>query len=184
MQNCGQLQASIAVALIAQSAEELWPKDMQSRAPIAQNTTLRIGVLLSSGLCSKKCAQAMPFELRWRRKQSTWKISLSQPTLAGYCHCRVRCFVTHVRRRTTTVFEKNLLAGKRILVTGGATGLGKRLGKRFLELGASLYICGRREEGLGEAADELRKATGGTVTTFSGGGRDSEVVGVTSQRCC
>jgi short-subunit dehydrogenase involved in D-alanine esterification of teichoic acids len=61
------------------------------------------------------------------------------------------------------VFEKNLLAGKRILVTGGATGLGKSMGKRFLELGASLYICGRREEVLTEAADELRKATGGTV---------------------
>jgi hypothetical protein len=36
MQKCGQLQASIAVALIAQSDGELCPKDMQSRAPIAQ----------------------------------------------------------------------------------------------------------------------------------------------------
>src|SRR5438270_5066735 len=66
-----------------------------------------------------------------------------------------------------TVFEKNLLAGKRILVTGGATGLGKSMGKRFLELGALLYICGRREDVLAEAADELRKSTGGKVTTFS-----------------
>jgi NAD(P)-dependent dehydrogenase (short-subunit alcohol dehydrogenase family) len=65
-----------------------------------------------------------------------------------------------------TVFEKNLLAGKKILVTGGATGLGKSMGKRFLELGASLYICGRREDVLAEAADELRKSTGGKVTTF------------------
>ncbi len=65
------------------------------------------------------------------------------------------------------MFEKNLLAGKRILVTGGATGLGKSMGKRFLELGASLYICGRREEVLAEACDELRKSTGGTVKTFS-----------------
>jgi NAD(P)-dependent dehydrogenase (short-subunit alcohol dehydrogenase family) len=64
------------------------------------------------------------------------------------------------------VFEKNLLAGKKILVTGGATGLGKSMGKRFLELGASLYICGRREDVLAEAADELRKSTGGKVTTF------------------
>ena len=74
------------------------------------------------------------------------------------------------------MFEKNLLAGKRILVTGGATGLGKSMGKRFLELGASLYICGRREEVLAEAADELRKATGGTVKTFSCDVRDNERV--------
>lgn len=74
------------------------------------------------------------------------------------------------------MFEKNLLAGKRILVTGGATGLGKSMGKRFLELGASLYICGRREDVLAEAADELRKATGGTVKTFSCDVRNNERV--------
>jgi NAD(P)-dependent dehydrogenase (short-subunit alcohol dehydrogenase family) len=74
------------------------------------------------------------------------------------------------------VFEKNLLAGKRILVTGGATGLGKSMGKRFLELGASLYICGRREEVLAEAADELRKTTGGTIKTFSCDVRDNQRV--------
>jgi NAD(P)-dependent dehydrogenase (short-subunit alcohol dehydrogenase family) len=71
------------------------------------------------------------------------------------------------------VFQKNLLAGKRILVTGGATGLGKSMGKRFLELGASLYICGRREEVLKETANELQSATGGSVKTFSCDVRDN-----------
>jgi NAD(P)-dependent dehydrogenase (short-subunit alcohol dehydrogenase family) len=71
------------------------------------------------------------------------------------------------------MFQKNLLAGKRILITGGATGLGKSMGKRFLELGAALCICGRREEVLSEAAGELRKATGGAVSTFSCDVRDS-----------
>jgi NAD(P)-dependent dehydrogenase (short-subunit alcohol dehydrogenase family) len=71
------------------------------------------------------------------------------------------------------MFEKNLLAGKRILVTGGATGLGKSMGKRFLELGASLYICGRREQILAEAAAELQSATGGTVKTFPCDVRDA-----------
>ncbi|HMC29474.1 MAG TPA: SDR family oxidoreductase [Candidatus Angelobacter sp.] len=74
------------------------------------------------------------------------------------------------------MFEKNLLSGKRILVTGGATGLGKSMGKRFLELGASLYICGRREEVLKEAANELQHATGGTVKTFSCDVRDNQRV--------
>ncbi len=71
------------------------------------------------------------------------------------------------------MFQKNLLAGKRILITGGATGLGKSMGKRFLELGASLYICGRREQVLNEGAAELRNATGGTVKTFVCDVRDS-----------
>jgi len=40
---------------------------------------------------------------------------------------------------------------------GGATGLGKSMGKRFLELGASLCICGRREQVLEEAAADLKR---------------------------
>jgi NAD(P)-dependent dehydrogenase (short-subunit alcohol dehydrogenase family) len=64
------------------------------------------------------------------------------------------------------MFQKDLLSGKRILITGGATGLGKSMAQRFLELGASLYICGRREQVLADAAAELRKATGGPVKTF------------------
>jgi NAD(P)-dependent dehydrogenase (short-subunit alcohol dehydrogenase family) len=43
------------------------------------------------------------------------------------------------------MFEPNLLQGKRILITGGGTGLGKSMGRRFLELGAELVICGRRQ---------------------------------------
>jgi NAD(P)-dependent dehydrogenase (short-subunit alcohol dehydrogenase family) len=63
------------------------------------------------------------------------------------------------------MFQKDLLKGKRVLITGGATGLGKSMGKRFLELGAAqLYICGRREEVLKETAEELGKL--GKVQTF------------------
>ena len=53
------------------------------------------------------------------------------------------------------MFQKDLLGGKRILVTGGGTGLGKSMGRRFLELGASLLICGRRAEVLEETAAEF-----------------------------
>jgi len=76
----------------------------------------------------------------------------------------------------TSLFQKNLLSGKRILVTGGATGLGKSMAKRFLELGASVCICGRREPVLAEAAEELRAATGGVVQTYSCNVRDKERV--------
>jgi len=44
------------------------------------------------------------------------------------------------------MFEKGLLAGKRILVTGGGSGLGAAMGRRFVGLGAELIICGRRLE--------------------------------------
>jgi NAD(P)-dependent dehydrogenase (short-subunit alcohol dehydrogenase family) len=71
------------------------------------------------------------------------------------------------------MFQKDLLAGKRILITGGATGLGKSMAHRFLELGAALYICGRREQVLNEAAAELRQATSGPVKTFVCDVRDS-----------
>ncbi|HET9839387.1 MAG TPA: SDR family oxidoreductase [Candidatus Angelobacter sp.] len=74
------------------------------------------------------------------------------------------------------MFQQNLLSGKRILVTGGATGLGKSMGKRFLELGASLYICGRREDVLKDAANELQQSTGGSIKTFSCDVRDSQRV--------
>jgi len=74
------------------------------------------------------------------------------------------------------VFQKNLLSGKKILVTGGATGLGKSMAKRFLELGASLYICGRREPVLTETAKELHAATGGVVKTYACDVRNNERV--------
>ena len=61
------------------------------------------------------------------------------------------------------MFENNLLHGKRILITGGGTGLGKGMAQRFLELGATVYICGRRESVLQETAAELAAATGGTI---------------------
>ena len=63
------------------------------------------------------------------------------------------------------MFRSDLLKGKRILVTGGGTGLGKSIGRRYLELGAQLIICGRRAEVLSAAAEELRTATSGSVMT-------------------
>jgi NAD(P)-dependent dehydrogenase (short-subunit alcohol dehydrogenase family) len=61
------------------------------------------------------------------------------------------------------MFQKNLLHNKRILITGGGTGLGKAAAQRFLELGATVYICGRRHEVLVGTEKELREKTGGTI---------------------
>ncbi len=61
------------------------------------------------------------------------------------------------------MFRNDLLHNKRILITGGGTGLGKGMAQRFLELGAEVYICGRREEVLKNTAAELATATGGRI---------------------
>jgi len=61
------------------------------------------------------------------------------------------------------MFQSNLLHAKRILITGGGTGLGKGMAQRFLELGATVYICGRREDVLKQTAAELAKATKGSI---------------------
>src|SRR5205807_9486963 len=53
------------------------------------------------------------------------------------------------------MFRDDLLANKHILITGGGTGLGKGMAQRFLELGAEVYICGRREEVLRATTAEL-----------------------------
>jgi len=74
------------------------------------------------------------------------------------------------------MFENNLLHGKRILITGGGTGLGKGMAQRFLELGATLYICGRRESVLQQTAAELAAATGGAIQALPCDVRNLEAV--------
>lgn len=63
-----------------------------------------------------------------------------------------------------TMFETTLLAGKRILVTGGGSGLGAAMSRRFAELGAELIICGRRSAMLDETAAQLRAEHKAKVT--------------------
>jgi NAD(P)-dependent dehydrogenase (short-subunit alcohol dehydrogenase family) len=61
------------------------------------------------------------------------------------------------------MFRADLLQNKRILITGGGTGLGKGMAQRFLSLGATVYICGRRKEVLSATQLELRETTGGSI---------------------
>jgi len=78
--------------------------------------------------------------------------------------------------RFLTMFEKGLLAGKRILVTGGGSGLGAAMGRRFVELGAELIICGRRLELLQATAAQLRDDPGGKVSAIQCDIRDGSSV--------
>lgn len=59
------------------------------------------------------------------------------------------------------------LKDKTIIITGGGTGLGRAMGKYFLELGANLVITSRKKDVLDKTAEELMKETGGKVLTVS-----------------
>lgn len=59
------------------------------------------------------------------------------------------------------MFEKNLLTGRAILITGGGTGLGRSMSLRLAELGAKMFLVGRRREPLEETARQIH-AAGGT----------------------
>ena len=74
------------------------------------------------------------------------------------------------------MFQDDLLKDKRILVTGGGSGLGKVMGRRFLELGARLTICGRRREVLEETKAEFDAAFGERTAIHQCDIRDAEAV--------
>ena len=74
------------------------------------------------------------------------------------------------------MFNQQLLAGRRILVTGGGTGLGKMMSAKFLELGAEVHICGRRKIVCDETATELMDEHGGRVVSHGVDIRDSAAV--------
>jgi len=64
---------------------------------------------------------------------------------------------------TKLMFRDGLMAGERILVTGGGTGLGKEMAEGFLKLGAEVHICGRRGQVCEDTAGELMDKHGGKV---------------------
>src|SRR5579864_5394967 len=74
------------------------------------------------------------------------------------------------------MFRKDLLQKKRIFITGGGTGLGRGMAQRFLELGAEVYICGRREDVLRNTANELTAATQSRIHALPCDIRDAEAV--------
>jgi NAD(P)-dependent dehydrogenase (short-subunit alcohol dehydrogenase family) len=55
------------------------------------------------------------------------------------------------------------LKDKTIIITGGGTGLGRSMGKYFLELGANLVITSRKKDVLDKTAAELSSETGGKI---------------------
>lgn len=64
------------------------------------------------------------------------------------------------------LYSPDALSTKRILVTGGGTGLGKGVAKYLAAHGAEVHLWGRRTEVLQAAADEINQACGATRAFF------------------
>jgi NAD(P)-dependent dehydrogenase (short-subunit alcohol dehydrogenase family) len=80
------------------------------------------------------------------------------------------------------MFKDGILKGKRILITGGGTGLGKEIAAKYLQLGADLWIAGRRGPVLESTSKELVSRFGGSVRTHAVDIRDAAAVDAMVQR--
>lgn len=65
------------------------------------------------------------------------------------------------------MFKDGLFGKRRILVTGGGTGLGRVMAEGFLALGADVVICGRRKQVCEQTASELMAKYGGKVSAYA-----------------
>lgn len=80
------------------------------------------------------------------------------------------------------MFSPDLLAGKRVLVTGGGTGLGRAMALRLAQLGAELFICGRRAEILDQTAQEITGQGSMAATALPCDIRNAEAVAAMMDR--
>jgi NAD(P)-dependent dehydrogenase (short-subunit alcohol dehydrogenase family) len=76
----------------------------------------------------------------------------------------------------TRIFDPMVLDGKRILITGGGTGLGRGVAARLVAHGAQVHLWGRRETVLAEAAAEISTGHPGSAHYQAVNVRDFELV--------
>lgn len=72
-----------------------------------------------------------------------------------------------------SVFAPDLLTGKRILITGGGTGLGRGVARHLVEHGAAVHLWGRRPTVLDEAVEYSGAAAHQTVDVRDGDAVDA-----------
>ena len=75
-----------------------------------------------------------------------------------------------------SVFKENLFEGKKVFITGGATGMGLGFAQAFLNHGAEVFIASRKEDKLKQAAEETEKKFGKKLIWKTMDVRDKETV--------
>jgi len=78
-------------------------------------------------------------------------------------------------------FSPTLLEGKRILITGGGTGLGRGVARYLVDHGAEVHLWGRRQQVLDEAAAEASASRPGSVHVHTVDVRDYDQVDATME---
>ena len=77
---------------------------------------------------------------------------------------------------TRRIYDPEVLAGKRILVTGGGTGLGRGVSRYLVEHGAEVHVWGRRQPVLEEAVEEIAQNRPGSAHWQTVDVRDADAV--------
>ncbi|MDX1618183.1 MAG: SDR family oxidoreductase [Balneolaceae bacterium] len=70
------------------------------------------------------------------------------------------------------MFTTDTLEGQTIFITGGGSGLGLAMAKKFASLGSNIAICGRTEEKLNRAVEEIDDAGPGQARYYVADVRD------------
>lgn len=78
-------------------------------------------------------------------------------------------------------FTPDLLVGKRVLITGGGTGLGRGVARHLVEHGAQVHLWGRRPAVLADAAAEAGASRPGSVHVQTVDVRDGDAVDATME---
>ncbi|TYP94746.1 NAD(P)-dependent dehydrogenase, short-chain alcohol dehydrogenase family [Fodinibius salinus] len=74
------------------------------------------------------------------------------------------------------MFREDTLKKKTILITGGGSGLGLAMAKKFASVGSNIAICGRTQSKLDNAADEIANEGDIQVETYQCDVRDHDRV--------
>lgn len=75
-----------------------------------------------------------------------------------------------------SIFRDDILAGRRALVTGGATGIGRGIATALARHGARVCLASRKADVLEKAAAEIAAETGQTIISVAADVRDAEAV--------
>lgn len=75
-----------------------------------------------------------------------------------------------------SIFSADLMKGKRVVVSGGGSGIGRAAAMLYARLGADVAICGRTAEKLVATHDLIEQATGKSIVYRECSIRDPEAV--------